>query len=343
MTFWKWSKTPGDNGTADNSCPWPEGMAPSQVNDSARGQMAALAKYRDDISGKLLTTGTSTAYVISSNQSFDTAAHLDGAMIAFIPHVDSGAAPTLNVDGTGATAVRGRTGVNLPARALRAGSPYVVYYSQSTSEFLLHSYQIDPEEVIPIGAGIEYWGTTVPSDNFVFLYGQAISRTDYPVCFSRLGTTYGSGNGSTTFNLPDKRGRVSAGKDDMGGSAASRLTSAGAVTGTTLGYGGGSQFHSLTADQGPQHSHTASTTNSSSTFTLTFTPSYYSVIDQTNVIGIQTASVANVLRPTGTNTPTVTIPAGALSLSTTVNNAGSSDPHNNVQPTIICNYIMRVK
>jgi microcystin-dependent protein len=67
-------------------------------------------------------------------------------------------------------------------------------------------------------------------------YGQAISRPTYAGLFSRLGTTYGAGDGSTTFNLPDLRGCVTAGKDDMGGGAAGRLTG-----GTTLGNGLGSQ------------------------------------------------------------------------------------------------------
>jgi hypothetical protein len=60
MTFWKWSQTASTNGTADSTCPFPEGMAPSPVNDGVRGAMAALAKYRDDIGGLTATAGTST-------------------------------------------------------------------------------------------------------------------------------------------------------------------------------------------------------------------------------------------------------------------------------------------
>ena len=76
MSFWKWSRSASSNATADGSINWAEGMAPSAVNDSARAMMAAAAKFRDDISGSLGTSGTSTAYTVSSNQIFDTLAHL---------------------------------------------------------------------------------------------------------------------------------------------------------------------------------------------------------------------------------------------------------------------------
>lgn len=62
------------------------------------------------------------------------------------------------------------------------------------------------DSIVPIGAIIEYTDAVVPSDNFMYAHGQAISRTAYPILFSRIGTKYGSGDGSTTFNLPDKRG-----------------------------------------------------------------------------------------------------------------------------------------
>ena len=62
---------------------------------------ARLAEWRDDISGTITTGGTGTAYTIASNQVFDTLAHMNGAMIAFVPHTTCGATVTLNVDGLG--------------------------------------------------------------------------------------------------------------------------------------------------------------------------------------------------------------------------------------------------
>lgn len=74
-------------------------------------------------------------------------------------------------------------------------------------------------------------------------YGQAVSRTTYKNLWAAVGTTYGSGDGSTTFNLPDCRGRSLAGRDNMGGVAAGRITSASPVfvDGTQLAANGGAQ------------------------------------------------------------------------------------------------------
>ncbi len=70
-----------------------------------------------------------------------------------------------------------------------------------------------------------------------------VSRSTYAGLYAVLGTTYGAGDGSTTFHLPDLRGRVAAGKDDMGGAAAGRLTNAGTgnpgINGAVLGAVGG--------------------------------------------------------------------------------------------------------
>jgi hypothetical protein len=71
---------------------------PSSVNDSARAMIAATAKYRDDIAGAIVTSGTSTAYAVSSYQAFDTLAHLSGQMIAFTPHTTNGATVTLSME-----------------------------------------------------------------------------------------------------------------------------------------------------------------------------------------------------------------------------------------------------
>ena len=79
--------------------------------------------------------------------------------------------------------------------------------------------------------------------NWMLCYGQAISRATYAALFTVLGTSWGAGNGSTTFNLPDLRGRSLFGLDNMGGTAASRITSGvSGISGATLGATGGSQY-----------------------------------------------------------------------------------------------------
>jgi len=98
----------------------------------------------------------------------------------------------------------------------------------------------------------------VPSQWYL-CYGQAVSRSTFVSLFNVIGTTWGIGDGTTTFNLPDLRGRMLIGKDDMGGSAADRVTNGvSGITGNTLGAAGGdqnSQAHTHTIND-PTHTHT---------------------------------------------------------------------------------------
>jgi hypothetical protein len=82
---------------------------------------------------------------------------------------------------------------------------------------------------VPIGTVVDFAGAAAPSQ-WLLCFGQAISRTTYSALFTLLNTAglpYGAGDGVTTFNLPDCRGRAVFGKDNMGGSAANRITVAG--------------------------------------------------------------------------------------------------------------------
>jgi microcystin-dependent protein len=108
---------------------------------------------------------------------------------------------------------------------------------------------------VPVGTVSPYAGSSAPS-GWLLCYGQAISRTTYASLYAIVGTTYGTGDGSTTFNVPDLRGRAAFGKDNMGGSAANRITNAGSgITGTGLGNSGGSQSTTLAIANIPAHTH----------------------------------------------------------------------------------------
>jgi len=328
MTLYKWSQTAALDTTADPFINWQEGQAPSSINDSARAMMAATAKYRDDSAGAILTSGSATAYAISSNQVFDALTHLHGQMIAFVPHLTNGATLTLSVDGLGAKPLRSAPSAELPAGVLIAGTPYTCTYNHSDGAFYLRDFHVLPYSV-PLGGGLPYFGLTTPNSAFAFPYGQSINRTTYQSLFNVIGTTYGSVDGST-FNLPDLRGRVLAGRDDMGGAAASRLTSSYfGASAAALGAVGGAESHTLATGEMPSHTH-ANTLND---------PGHKHKVVAYGGSGGTLNNGTSSVDPISPQIDTTTVPTGI-----TITNAaaGGGAAHKIVQPTIICNYILRI-
>jgi microcystin-dependent protein len=330
MTFWKWSQTASSNGTADSTCPFPEGMAPSAVNDGVRGAMAALAKYRDDIGGLTATAGTATAYTYSSFQGFDSFAHMNGAMIAFAPHATNGATVALNVDGLGAKPLRSAPGVELLAATIIQGTPYAATYNNTSGEWILHGLFGNPYN-IPLLGGMDYWGPTAPNSSFVFPVGQTLSRSVYATAFAIMGTTFGAGDGSTTFNVPDVRGRVAAASDNLGGTSAGRLP-------WNFGGSGGAQSQTLTVTNLPPHAHSGTTGDD--------TPDHAHGETAFMISAGQNAATNVGLGFTGSNGTAGQVTGGANSRHhhgfTTDNGPGAGAPFTTLQPTITCNYIMRI-
>jgi microcystin-dependent protein len=245
-----WSKTASANASADANVNAAEGMAPAQVNDAMRGMMASTAMWRDDLAG-VTTGGTSTNYTVTTNQGFASLAALNGRRITIIMHTSSGAAPVLSVDGLASKPIRLQTGAVPPAAALVQGSPYALLYNDTTSEFLVY----DVASGIPTGAVMQYAGSVAPA-GWHLCCGQAVSRTTYAALFAVLGAQYGLGTGgdATTFGVPDLRGRVVAGLDNVGGFGfAGRITAAGGnFDGTLLGGAGGNQSINIAQNQLPQ-------------------------------------------------------------------------------------------
>jgi microcystin-dependent protein len=368
MSFFKWSKTANNNANADGTINWAEGQAPSTVNDSARAMMAAAAKYRDDIAG-VTTGGTATAYTVASNQAFDSLVSMDGKSIALVPHVTSGAGPvTLNVDGLGAKALRSAPGVELAAGTLISGTPYVARYVNSASEWILCSFFGANPYNVPLGAGMPYFLPAAPNSSFAFPSGQAISRTTYAALFALMGTTYGAGDGATTFNLPSLGGRLLACRENMNGAGAEgRITSAGSgITGTTLGATGGAQNVVLGVGEIPSHAHANVLSDPGHAHGVSDPTHSHGVNDPTHAHGVlQGASPAgsvgttmnlsanNAVSTMGSDAAAtgISIQASATGIALQVAGTGASvvnaaagggGAHNNMPPTMIVNYIIRV-
>jgi len=173
------------------------------------------------------------------------------------------------------------------------------------------------------GTGIQL-GTTIISINggvgSSFTLSQATLSTVSGLTFRVL--PYGQGDGSTTFNIPDRRGVVVAGRDNMGGTARNLLTLAQTqgILGTKLNALGGEQGHTPSTAELVSHTHT------DSGHAHTITPM------QTGQV--QTGAGANVYFATGGTTNTSTNSAIITAI-------GGSVAHNNVQPTGISNRIIK--
>jgi microcystin-dependent protein len=182
---------------------------------------------------------------------------------------------------------------------------------------------------VPIGSVTAFAGSAAPS-GWLMCGGQTVSRTQFSGLFLTIGTTYGAGDGSTTFALPDLRGRTIAGEDDMGGTAANRLTTGGAgINGATLGATGGSETVTLTSAQSgvPAHGHGVTSTENYSSFGLGY------------LLNASGRSFSQV-----TANPALVASIDGYSHTHTVNNntaANASQAHTNTQPTMVLNYIIR--
>lgn len=164
----------------------------------------------------------------------------------------------------------------------------------------------------PIDAGtIVSWAKSTTPTGWLECDGSAVSRSTYADLFTAIGTTYGAGDGSSTFNLPDMRGRTAVGKDNMGGSAANRITNANTVDGTVLGQTGGAEVHTLSVSNIPSHSHAQRYWPHGSAVSLTYP-------------GLPGHS------------------GGGTSTSSTHDAAtGGGGAHQNIQPLIVLNYIIK--
>lgn len=325
-----WSQTAASNATADSAVNYAEGQAPASLNDSARAAMASTAKWRDDISGTITTGGTSTAYTVASNQGLSLAA---GTMVAFVPHTTNAATVTLNVDGLGAKPLRSAPGstAEIPAGVLVQGTPYgATYYTSNSGEWILHGFYGNPYS-IPIGGLLPYLPSSAPNSSFVLPYGQAISRTTYAGLFSLVGTAYGSGDGTTTFNIPDIRDRAIYGWGAMGGTPAGRISGlSGGWVGSTLGASGGAQSHTLTTAQIPANIPNSAATQYFPTFNNTYVVGTSSTFVSQQSADVQIPNALASINLLGSATTTVTI------------NPSGGGAHNNMPPGISLPVILRV-
>ncbi|RUQ06984.1 hypothetical protein D8M34_05810 [Microbacterium sp. HSID17254] len=165
--------------------------------------------------------------------------------------------------------------------------------------------------VEPVGIVTAYAGGTAPA-GWLLCDGSAVSRTVYAALFSAIGTAYGVGNGSSTFNLPDLRGRVPVGNDS------------GQTEFSTLGKTGGAKTHSLTSAENGPHTHTQAAHSHQASGNEPF-------------VAPGTGTGANVTTGGGG----YVLKSTTTSVAPSINSSGSGSPHNNLQPYLVLNHIIK--
>jgi microcystin-dependent protein len=178
----------------------------------------------------------------------------------------------------------------------------------------------------PTGTIVEYAGPSLPG-GWDWCDGAALSRTGQANLFAAIGVTYGAGDGSTTFNKPDKRGVVSAGSQNFG--AVGSTTDPNRQIGTTVGQVIGERQHQQTLAELVAHSHTYSDPQHIHHYTLP--------VDQQFVTGGGVGPVAKTASTTPLQATTDPQPVNI-----TIANAGGGSAFNVIQPTMLTKFIIKL-
>lgn len=172
------------------------------------------------------------------------------------------------------------------------------YRDPETGQF--KDLKVKTSDTLPIGTQVAYGGA-VPPTGWLICDGSAVSRTTYAELFKVIGTSYGAGDGSTTFNLPNKKGRVSAGYDN----ANSKFNA--------IGKHLGEETHTLTVAELAEHNH-GKTPIDTAIPKLEWTTATDNLYTLNNEQGYPIGELVAV---------------------------GGNQPHNNIQPTEVDNWIIK--
>ena len=224
-SIYDWSLLAASNANSDDNINWQEGQPPSSVNNSARSMMQRVRELISDLGAITATTGTANIITFTAKSPFSS--YVDGVRIAFRATNSNTGSATFNVNSVGAKpvfTVSASTGVSaLIAGNIVANGIYEVIYSAALDSGSGGWLLLNPTlQIKPVGA-LEIMAAPSAPTGFLYCNGQAVSRTTYAALYNYLGTRWGTGNGSTTFNIPDFRGAFLRGWDDGAGLDSGRV------------------------------------------------------------------------------------------------------------------------
>lgn len=184
---------------------------------------------------------------------------------------------------------------------------------------------------VPTGAVLPFAGATAPT-GFLLADGTAVSRTTYAALYAITGDLYGAGNGSTTFNLPNLKGRFPVGRD------------AAQAEFDTRGETGGEKTHTLTTAEMPSHTHTQDAHTHTQDAHNHFEAGRRTIVESSGygLTSSPNGFADRVVVTGGADLQTDTKVAVNQSTTATNQNTGGGDAHNNLQPYLVMNYIIKV-
>lgn len=192
--------------------------------------------------------------------------------------------------------------------------------------------------LLPTGTVLPFAGSSAPS-GYLLCFGQLISRATYSALFGVIGTTFGVGDGTTTYQLPDMRGNLPAGADNIGGTPANRLT------GYVVGTSGGTQSQTISTTNLPAHNHAVTDPGHVHTITdpghVHTQPGGFTFVISGSGSGVLNVGSAGV---TDASTPSAVtgISVNSATTGVTTQNTGSGTALPVVQPTLALNYMIKI-
>lgn len=225
-------------------------------------------------------------------------AYRAGMVIRFKAGTRNTGACTINVNGVGAASIKKEVSLDPSDGDIEAGGIYTLVHDGTNFQIL------NPKGAVPTGAVMMWIGATAPA-GWLLCDATAVSRTTYATLYAVIGDTYGNGNGSSTFNVPDMRGRVpiGVGTGVGDGTSGTGLPTGTSMTQVALATWKGEQTHVLITAELASHTHSGATSQTGAWAT-----------SGSSSVGNASAS----------------------------GSAGSDQPHNNIQPVMGINFIIKI-